>query len=106
MDESMSALQLSIKLAKTSSARATQHNLHLPQAKAVGDGDEDYVRLCNICDGIYGGARGEERHARKKDATEHGVSTACVLRMAEDASDEGMTLLGDAWSGSFKVREA
>ena len=39
-------------------------------------------------------------------AAEHGVSTARVLRMAEDASDEGMTLLGDAWFGSVKVREA
>jgi hypothetical protein len=34
------------------------------------------------------------------------VSTARVLRMAEDAGDEGMTLLGDAWFGSVKVREA
>jgi hypothetical protein len=32
-------------------------NLFSPQAKALGDGVEDYVRLCNRRDGLYGGTR-------------------------------------------------
>jgi hypothetical protein len=49
---------------------------------------------------------GKNAMREKKYAAEHGVSTTCVQRMAEDASDEGVTLLGDAWFGSAKVREA
>jgi hypothetical protein len=73
--------------------------------KPTCDGAEDHVRLCYRRDGLYGGARGEERHACKKTA-EHGMSIACVRRMAGYASNEGMTVLGDAWFGSIKVRKA
>jgi hypothetical protein len=63
--------------------------------------------MCDCATGVI--VYMEERgHAmpKNKHAHENGVSTACVQRMAEDASDEGMTLSGDAWFKFVKVREA
>jgi hypothetical protein len=42
---------------------------------------------------------------RKKFASEHGVSAACMQRMAKGASVEGNDLLGDAWFGYIKVKK-
>jgi hypothetical protein len=50
--------------------------------------------------------KGKNDMREKTYAAEYGVSTACVRRMAEDASDDGMTLPGDVWFGFVKVREA
>jgi hypothetical protein len=56
--------------------------------------------MCDSATGVMVYMEVEERKNAMREneyAAEHGVSTARVLRMAEDASDEGMTLLGDAW---------
>eukprot|EP00873_Tetraselmis_striata_P015222 jgi/Tetstr1/435486/TSEL_024391.t1 len=39
----------------------------------------------------------------KPHAAEHGVTTACVMRMAETCTSTNSTLLGDAWFGSVKA---
>jgi hypothetical protein len=50
----------------------------------------------------------EEKDAKRdkmKYAVEHDVFATFVQRMAEGASVEGMTLFGDAWFGSLKVKK-
>jgi hypothetical protein len=48
---------------------------------------------------------GKDAIRDKKYAAKHGVSGACMPRMAEGASVEGLTLLGDAWFGYVKIKE-
>jgi hypothetical protein len=64
--------------------------------------------MCDCATGVmvYMEVQEGKKHMCGKNAAEHGVSTACVRRMAEGKSNEDMTLLGDAWFGSVKVREA
>eukprot|EP00873_Tetraselmis_striata_P019334 jgi/Tetstr1/439598/TSEL_028022.t1 len=46
---------------------------------------------------------GRDHMRVKPHAAEHGVTTACVMRMAETCTSTDSTLLGDAWFESVKV---
>jgi hypothetical protein len=62
--------------------------------------------MCDCATGamVYMEVQGGKDAMRDKQyATEHGVSVACMQRMVEGASVEGMSSLGVAWFGCVKA---
>eukprot|EP00873_Tetraselmis_striata_P019891 jgi/Tetstr1/440155/TSEL_028512.t2 len=99
MDESMSAYQ----------PRATKlgglPNLSFIYRKPKPLGTE-MKTVCDCDTGVMTYIKiqeGRDPMRVKPHAAEHGVTTACMMRMAETCTSTDSTLLGDAWFGSVKA---